>query len=62
MSTSTHTIEELAGREDQYGFITDVEQDAAPRGITEDIVRFISRRSTSPTGSSTGVSKCTARG
>ena len=46
MSTSTHTIEELAGRE--YGFVTDVEQDAAPRGLSEDIVRLISAKKQEP--------------
>ena len=42
MSTSAETIEDLARRDYQYGFVTDVEQDSAPRGLSEDIVRLIS--------------------
>src|SRR5262249_29729176 len=33
MSTSTRTIEELASRDYRYGFVTDVEQEALPRGL-----------------------------
>src|SRR5207237_5182049 len=48
VSTSTQTIEELANREYKYGFVTDVEQDAAPRGLSEDIVRLISSKKGEP--------------
>src|SRR5262249_40841581 len=48
VSTSTQTIEELANREYKYGFVTDVEQDAAPRGLSEDIVRLISAKKGEP--------------
>jgi Fe-S cluster assembly protein SufB len=48
MSTSTQTIEQLASREYKYGFVTDVEQDAVPRGLTEDIVRLISAKKQEP--------------
>jgi Fe-S cluster assembly protein SufB len=48
MSTSTQTIEELASREYRYGFVTDVEQEAVPRGLSEDIVRLISARKREP--------------
>jgi Fe-S cluster assembly protein SufB len=48
MSTSTQVIQELAGREYRYGFITDVEQDVAPRGLNEDIVRLISSKKNEP--------------
>jgi Fe-S cluster assembly protein SufB len=48
MSTSTQTIEQLAKREYTYGFVTDVEQDAAPRGLSEEIVRFISAKKQEP--------------
>ena len=48
MSTETNQIEELANREYKYGFVTDIENDAAPRGLTEDIVRFISARKQEP--------------
>ena len=48
MSTATQTIEELARREYKYGFVTDVEADAAPRGLSEDIVRLISAKKEEP--------------
>jgi Fe-S cluster assembly protein SufB len=48
MSTSTQTIEQLASREYKYGFVTDVEQDSAPRGLNEDIVRLISAKKQEP--------------
>jgi len=48
VSTSTQTIEELANREYKYGFVTDVEQESAPRGLSEDIVRLISAKKNEP--------------
>src|SRR5215510_15781468 len=48
MSASTQTIEQLASRDYKYGFVTDVEQEAVPRGLTEDIVRLISAKKQEP--------------
>jgi len=48
MSTSTQTIEQLANREYKYGFVTDVEQESAPRGLSEDIIRLISEKKDEP--------------
>src|SRR3989454_3159643 len=48
VSTSTQTIEELANREYRYGFVTDVEQESLPRGLSEDIVRRISAKKEEP--------------
>jgi Fe-S cluster assembly protein SufB len=48
MSTSTNTIQELANREYQAGFYTDVEADTVPRGLNEDIVRMISAKKNEP--------------
>jgi Fe-S cluster assembly protein SufB len=48
MSTSTQTIEELASRDYRYGFVTDVEQESLPRGLSEDIVRRISAKKEEP--------------
>jgi len=48
MSTETNTIEELANKEYKYGFVTDIEADVAPRGLNEDIIRFISRKKNEP--------------
>jgi Fe-S cluster assembly protein SufB len=46
--TDKKTIENLAGREYQYGFVTDVEADSAPRGLSEDTIRFISAKKDEP--------------
>src|SRR5215470_13702614 len=48
MSTSTQTIEQLATREYKYGFVTDVEQESAPRGLDENIIRLISAKKQEP--------------
>src|SRR6188508_56706 len=48
MSTSTETIEELATREYKYGFVTDVEADSIPKGLSEDVVRLISQKKQEP--------------
>ncbi|KAB2660193.1 MAG: Fe-S cluster assembly protein SufB [Verrucomicrobia bacterium] len=48
MSTSTETIEQFVNREYQYGFVTDVESDEAPRGLSEDTVRLISHKKGEP--------------
>ncbi len=48
MSTSTDVIQDLANREYKYGFVTDVEQEAVPRGLNEDIVRLISSKKREP--------------
>jgi Fe-S cluster assembly protein SufB len=48
MSTATEMIEGLVRTEYKYGFYTDVEVDAAPPGLNEEIVRFISKRKGEP--------------
>ena len=48
MSTATETIEGLVKTEYKYGFITDIEADAAPPGLSEDIIRFISAKKNEP--------------
>ena len=48
MSTEQNTIEELANKEYKYGFVTDIEADTAPRGLTEDTIRFISAKKDEP--------------
>jgi len=48
MSTSTETIERLVKQDYKYGFVTDIEADAAPPGLSEDIVRFISKKKNEP--------------
>jgi Fe-S cluster assembly protein SufB len=48
MSTATETIEGFVKKEYQYGFITDIEAESAPPGLSEEIVRFISLKKQEP--------------
>ena len=48
MSATTDTITEITRRGYDAGFITDIEQDSAPPGLNEDIVRFISAKKEDP--------------
>ncbi|MGH7407715.1 MAG: Fe-S cluster assembly protein SufB, partial [Candidatus Methylomirabilales bacterium] len=48
MTTAPQTIEALANREYPYGFVTEIETDAAPRGLSEDIIRLISAKKREP--------------
>src|SRR6476620_12374026 len=48
MSTSTETIEDLATREYKYGFVTDVESETIPKGLSEDVVQLISQKKGEP--------------
>ena len=48
MTTATNTIEELANQEYKYGFVTELETDSAPRGLSEDTVRLISAKKNEP--------------
>ena len=48
MTTATTAIEALANREYQYGFVTEIETDAAPRGLSEAIIRLISAKKQEP--------------
>jgi Fe-S cluster assembly protein SufB len=48
MQTETTTIEEFARQDYKFGFITDVEQDLVPPGLSEDVVRLISAKKEEP--------------
>jgi Fe-S cluster assembly protein SufB len=48
MATATDTIEDLANKEYRWGFVTDIESDAIPRGLNEDIIRMISAKKNEP--------------
>ncbi|MDE3167965.1 MAG: Fe-S cluster assembly protein SufB, partial [Acidobacteriota bacterium] len=48
MSDSTHTIETFANQEYKWGFVTDIEADAIPRGLSEDVIRLISGKKNEP--------------
>jgi Fe-S cluster assembly protein SufB len=42
------SIETLVGKEYQYGFVTDVESDTIPPGLSEEVVRLISAKKDEP--------------
>jgi Fe-S cluster assembly protein SufB len=41
-------LEDIASKEYKYGFVTDIEQEFAPKGLSEDTVRFISAKKNEP--------------
>ncbi len=45
---SNKAIQDLTNGEYKYGFVTDIEADAVPRGLSEEIVRMISARKHEP--------------
>jgi Fe-S cluster assembly protein SufB len=47
MSSPT-PLESLVGREYQYGFVTDIDADALPPGLSEDVIRLISAKKQEP--------------
>jgi Fe-S cluster assembly protein SufB len=50
MSAAADTKDQIAalGEKYKYGFVTDIEMERAPRGLTEDTVRFISAKKNEP--------------
>jgi Fe-S cluster assembly protein SufB len=48
MSTEIKTIENFANSEYKYGFVTNIESDEAPKGLNEEIIRFISKKKNEP--------------
>ena len=44
----TSSIESLVNKEYAYGFVTDIESDTIPRGLTEETVRLISAKKNEP--------------
>src|SRR5215475_2111150 len=48
MNTTAKTLEALANREYKWGFVSDIEADALPPGLTEDVVRAISAKKKEP--------------
>jgi Fe-S cluster assembly protein SufB len=48
MTQTAPGIDELIGGEYQHGFVTDLEADTVPRGLTEDTIRLISARKNEP--------------
>jgi Fe-S cluster assembly protein SufB len=48
MSTSAENLEVLTSQDYKYGFVTDIEQETVPPGLSEDIVRLISAKKNEP--------------
>src|ERR1051325_2052451 len=49
MAALRQTVEHVESLEKyKHSFVTDIEQDCAPRGLNEDIVRFISAKKDEP--------------
>jgi Fe-S cluster assembly protein SufB len=48
MSTTAKTLEALANREYKWGFVSDIEADALPPGLTENVVHAISAKKNEP--------------
>ena len=48
MSTSQKTIEVLANQEYKYGFVTDIEQETVPPGLSEEVIELISAKKHEP--------------
>ncbi len=48
MADKDNILEELTQSEYKYGFVSDIEADSAPKGLNEDIVRFISAKKGEP--------------
>src|SRR5437667_61129 len=48
MSMNTNTIRDLAERDYRWGFVTEIEDERVPKGLTEDIVRVISAKKHEP--------------
>lgn len=48
MANDNNILEQVTGNEYKYGFYTDIEIDKAPKGLNEDIIRFISHKKNEP--------------
>src|SRR5215467_4513700 len=48
MSSNTDTIRDLAEREYKWGFVTDIEEERVPKGLTEETIRTISAKKNEP--------------
>lgn len=45
---SLNIVDEITQSDYKYGFVTDIEQELAPKGLNEDIIRFISSKKNEP--------------
>lgn len=49
MADSNEILEEHISKEYKYGWVDNIEMETAPKGLSEDIVRFISKKKSEPT-------------
>jgi len=48
MSSDIRTIHDLATREYKWGFVTDIQEDRVPKGLSEETIRLISAKKSEP--------------
>jgi len=48
MNNNNDILERLTTEAYEYGFVTDIEMDIAPKGLNDDTVRFISAKKNEP--------------
>src|SRR5213595_175810 len=48
MEATADTLQELNNKEYRWGFVTEIEQEMAPRGLSEETVRLISAKKNEP--------------
>ncbi|GAB4146130.1 MAG: Fe-S cluster assembly protein SufB [Ignavibacteriales bacterium] len=48
MSEEIKAVEDFTNSEYKWGFVTEIEADEAPKGLNEDIIRFISKKKNEP--------------
>ena len=48
MGNETEILEKVTSGDYKYGFTTDLDMDLAPKGLNEDIIRFISNKKNEP--------------
>ncbi|HEY0272242.1 MAG TPA: Fe-S cluster assembly protein SufB [Chitinophaga sp.] len=48
MKNSNDIIDDIASKEYEFGFTTDIEMEIAPKGLSEDTIRFISAKKNEP--------------
>ncbi|HSC14974.1 MAG TPA: Fe-S cluster assembly protein SufB, partial [Gammaproteobacteria bacterium] len=48
MSTESELLTDLVKRKYRHGFVTDIEQETVPPGLSEDVIRLISAKKGEP--------------
>ena len=48
MKIANHAIKDIAEQDYKYGFVTEIESDSVPKGLSEDVIRLISSKKMEP--------------